>query len=635
MKKLMFLLCVVTLSACGNNETNNEPRTQDMAPDLDMAVDMPDLQGDETPDVKKDDVCMPTDPCTAGVCGIKDDGCGGTVDCGSPKTCDDYGAGACGVLDNACGGLLDCGTCACENGMPTNPVCGACGLSIAGCNGDEATCEQSLQFDWLDDQTDCAQSIMYVDAGYIGVGLGTADEPYQKVDEALDNLKASTRLIVVREGTYSVNKSVILPDGVSIVGGFGGQDTVWLYQPNKQSTLNVTVSAAPVRGLIVEQTTKQTWIGHMVFTVNAQNVEKDLYGAWLHKANDVTFYKSFLTVLGKAGDGIKGTDGASGQVGVDAPNAPNNFEPNYAPIQQALAPTGFTLTKCDRSANPTPGTVPCLAGGEGGTGAWLYLTDMTYSTNGKSGEGNNAGAGGIGADGIVSTSGDPGTDGRDGAGGARGRDGRAEGQVVNGLWVSLGDGADGTKGNPGGGGGGGGGGGYRVGVAEGRCYIREGDNGIRTYWIGGIGGEGGAGGQEGFPGTAATGGGSTFGVFASQSKVDFIESQITSGDAGASAEGGKGGQGGLGGDGGNGTTDIKKPNSINTITHMCAGGRGGQGGTGGKGGDGGNGAAGSSFGVFCHMTQASQQNTMFSAGKSGRDDNNLPGVAAKTSGCGF
>jgi hypothetical protein len=67
--------------------------------------------------------CQPI-KCTAGMCGVIANGCGGSIDCGKcpppacvPTTCVAQNA-ACGSIGDGCGKLLDCGTC------PKGQVCG-------------------------------------------------------------------------------------------------------------------------------------------------------------------------------------------------------------------------------------------------------------------------------------------------------------------------------------------------------------------------------------------------------------------------------------------------------------------------------------------------------------------------------
>ncbi len=90
--------------------------------------------------------CEPA-TCSAEACGIVEDGCGGTLDCGScespcePATCS---AEACGTVEDGCGGTLDCGACesACE---PITCAADSCGIVDDGCGGtlDCGTCLSS------------------------------------------------------------------------------------------------------------------------------------------------------------------------------------------------------------------------------------------------------------------------------------------------------------------------------------------------------------------------------------------------------------------------------------------------------------------------------------------------------------
>jgi len=97
--------------------------------------------------------CLPRS-CGSNECGVVDDGCGETLDCGgcaapdtcggggednvcgcSPVTCDELGA-ECGVVPDGCGGMLSCGGC-------SDPEkCGGAGVSNrCGCTP-ATTCEE-------------------------------------------------------------------------------------------------------------------------------------------------------------------------------------------------------------------------------------------------------------------------------------------------------------------------------------------------------------------------------------------------------------------------------------------------------------------------------------------------------------
>jgi hypothetical protein len=107
--------------------------------------------------------CVPEggNPCAGKSCGTASDSCGGPVVCG-PSTCDDAGTGAtcgggsvpnvcgctplmptsacsgktCGVVDDGCGGTIPCGTCDSSFGL----VCCRCVGGSWGCTTDIGGC---------------------------------------------------------------------------------------------------------------------------------------------------------------------------------------------------------------------------------------------------------------------------------------------------------------------------------------------------------------------------------------------------------------------------------------------------------------------------------------------------------------
>ena len=74
--------------------------------------------------------CKPA-TCQPGQCGLVDDGCGGTLDCGvccTPATCQ---PGQCGLVPDDCGGTMDCNDCC----FPATCEVGQCGFFSDGCGG--------------------------------------------------------------------------------------------------------------------------------------------------------------------------------------------------------------------------------------------------------------------------------------------------------------------------------------------------------------------------------------------------------------------------------------------------------------------------------------------------------------------
>jgi hypothetical protein len=121
--------------------------------------------------------CTPDMACPAGACGLRPDGCGGTIDCGSciptcePLSCEDVGA-ECGAIGDGCGGVVECGPCVdgkvcganqanqCGSGScnPSGCPAGAeCGQAGDGCGGivNCGTCPQG-RVCGLDEPFKCA-----------------------------------------------------------------------------------------------------------------------------------------------------------------------------------------------------------------------------------------------------------------------------------------------------------------------------------------------------------------------------------------------------------------------------------------------------------------------------------------------
>lgn len=145
---LSTIVCSIGLLVgigCGSNNDEPVPIDEDAAQE-DTGNSSPDA-GDrpDTGDESDTDESSDTDECTLATCddlgaecGTRDDGCGGTIECGScdqpnascndgtcectPDTCDDIGA-QCGQPSDGCGGTLECGEC---SGDREECVDGAC-----------------------------------------------------------------------------------------------------------------------------------------------------------------------------------------------------------------------------------------------------------------------------------------------------------------------------------------------------------------------------------------------------------------------------------------------------------------------------------------------------------------------------
>lgn len=123
----------LSLAACVANPDEPQPPAVETEDDgkEDSVQDDPCVDGwctdpGEDPDAP---ACEPR--ACDGLCGVVEDGCGGTISCGpcacQPRTCDDAAA-VCGVIDDGCGTELECEVSPCSGSCVENQcVCDADG----------------------------------------------------------------------------------------------------------------------------------------------------------------------------------------------------------------------------------------------------------------------------------------------------------------------------------------------------------------------------------------------------------------------------------------------------------------------------------------------------------------------------
>lgn len=489
-----------------------------------------------------------------------------------PRTMEAVCASTCGVVSDGCDGMVQCEPCACEGGVPAQPVCGACGLGRSVCDEhQEVTCV--YPGDIPVDTFSCDQ-IVYVDPKE-PMGGGTKEMPFNSYAAALQSFAADeTGVIVMSEGV--LNEPLVLKSGVHVMAGYQNDSTGWVRDDQAQVVFKPASSPdenEDTFGMIATELMRPTIVYGVQIEAPDAPPEKTSYGAYIKDA-------TFLTldhVLIKAG---RGGAGRPGQDGADGADGGSGGEPECViDIQKyqtdSAYPTGGTAGR-----NPS---CPMADGGVGGFGAINTQAGPQApkpgreSVNGlaKGGDGGEIGPQGIqdeylGHDGengpLVSADID-----RDGEGG------KAMSVIRDDRWISMGDGRPGTSGQDGSGGGGGGG---------------AGDSAQFPWSMGGAGG--GAGGCGGSFGTGGTGGGASIGVMAVRSTVSLVSSNIDARIGGSGGRGGQGGPGGAGGEGGRGTFD-----SCGYGTKAWRSGHGGKGSDGEDGGGGGGGAGGASIGALC------------------------------------
>lgn len=503
---------------------------------------------------------------------------------------------SCGMVDDRCGGQLDCGPCACENGQPTSPSCGLCGLGSPSCEGDTLTCSDVPSIPGLAslDASQCEAALLYVDLTATEPGLGTKASPFPGLRPALDALKTKPQIkaiLIKGDGSHAVPDLFELSNGVSLIGGF---DSNWKPKPDARPLLEVGAELPnkDIVGLQAKGIDQPTLLYNLRFKVRDNATPgRSTYGLYLQDSDALELVRVDIE-SGKAGDGLDGEAGSAGKDGVAGNSAA------YAHFM------GDSLYNVTAGGGPTsPNFTDCMTSGHcvgaaGGLGRMCNpLTKVcdapkVGSTSAGNGQGGDPGA-------LFSQDGGSGSPGRyaDPSGDLNGKEGKGGGSIMNGYWVSSGAGADGQNGQQGSGGGGGGGA-YSSGIEKPPyCGAVTASCPYCVPCPAPSGGSGGGGGEGGTGGKGGSAGGSSFGVLIINGKLKATDSLIKAGFAGVGGDGANGGLGGLGGRGGLGGNFIQFESQ--RVTTLYRGGSGANGQDGQKGGNGGGGAGGDSYAVYC------------------------------------
>lgn len=472
---------------------------------------------------------------------------------------------ACGTIDDGCGGTIECGLCPCQEGAVIEPTCGSCELGSRVCGDDETgagTCEErdipGLAADGCDD-------LVFVDAqNGTSTGEGTKDSPLDTLEAGLSQARDHEALAVILAGQTSVQYEgpVRLDSAISIIGGYSSE-----WEPG-ESYRPTIVSGESVEGLEAEDhvgiSSQGVTSPHRIEAVVVRTDDvvargASNYGIHVVDSRDM----EIVDVEVHAGNGGDGRDGDAGEAGLDGEDGGD-------------APT-TKLHELDSETTGEAGANGECSEADGGAGGKHGYVSGDESREATEGESTLFAAGGS-ADGADGEQGTDGADGSDGDGGT------ATAEIVDGRWVSLGDGGNGGQGEPGSGGGGGGGDGP--------------DTDADSNSYGGAGGGGGAGGCGGAGGAGGQSGGASFGLFISEAGVMIEDSYFSADRGGHGGNGANGGDGGSGGQLGQGATEYFFIGQ-GTFNLAHPGGDGGSGGDGGRGGYGGGGAGGPSYGAYC------------------------------------
>ena len=456
---------------------------------------------------------------------------------------------------------------------------------------------------------------------------GTRDAPASLL-YGLTLVDADNSHLRVAHGQYDLTQDLIMPDGVTIEGGFRQSD--WVKTNSDESVFHRTADNYDQVNKGLKGIDCQSISGFSIrdITINVDDAPGNgvsVYGIYVKGCTQYTISRCIINT-GRGSDGLPGSPGQNGMDGaVGTGGGPGEDEGQCC----RWAGTGGSGSFAGSNA-----------GGEGGLGGewggfeveeicvpiidlceWIITPASEYTNPGHPGIPGNGFGGGIGGvEGVgvcqltyANTNcmaqpfnhGEDGNQGADGTDGAEGLQGIASVNASGYYQPGIG-----TVGNNGfshgaGGGGGGGGGGKGCEPAALMPYIPtwgsapyDADTAYHTAGAGGGGGGGGEGGQIGFGGLGGEGGGGSFCVFVYDNGINGVVQDCfyNPGDGGQGGLGGPGGQGGMGGLGGPG--GFLGDNGPNNSCHVGEGGDGGQGGQGGFGGDGGLGSDGVSAGLF-------------------------------------
>ena len=551
----------------------------DMSPDQDMSADMELVrdQGDE-----QEEACI-------------------------PRTVEAVCASTCGVVSDGCDGMVQCEPCACEGGVPAQPVCGACGLGRSVCDEDqEVTCV--YPGDIPVDTFSCDQ-IVYVDPKE-PMGGGTKEMPFNSYAAALQSFAADeTGVIVMSEGV--LNEPLVLKSGVHVMAGYQNDSTGWVRDDQAQVVFKPASSPdenEDTFGMIATEIMRPTIVYGVQIEAPDAPPEKTSYGAYIKDATFLTL-DHVLIKAGRGGAGRPGQDGADGADGGrgGAPHCmPDQIPGLNAVHNKPLGGRGGENAQC-----------PDANGGRGGYGATHNQAGAIKAHAGQNSADGKA-MGGVAGDLNNSTSTlNTGGDGENGplvmSDIRHGERGQASWNLEEDRWVNQGRGSSGTDGVHGSGGGGGGG---------------AGDDRQWAWTVGG--GGGGAGGCGGKHGQGGGTGGASIGALVVRSNMTLENSTI---QAQSGGKGGRGGVGGDGGQGGSGESGSFMACDFEPIMLKWRSGHGGRGSGGSNGGDGGGGAGGASFGVLCEegaLTSRSSEISFNEGGQGGESSH--PGEDGPSTG---
>lgn len=539
--------------------------------------------------------CEPTPSCSGAGCGQvcteADGGCDSKL-----YAC---GGGVCANVTSYCdpspmvmnGKIVYANRCI----APPNVGCGTCQLGAQRCDttSDRFTCSD-LEVPVADggvvecDSTVAASTFIYVDPAYTGSSDGSKPRPFTTFTAAATAASARGARGIVIGGNPTFTETLVVPNGVSIYGGFG-VSPLFVPDATKRPLWNIPSTAltnnrlvgASATGVSLTAVVKHIEVRTANLTANDGRRGASNFGFLVTNSPGLKLDDVIINA-GNAGAGVAGNAGAIGTAGGNAAlRIPGTVSCFGAPLicNVSTPVANQDGTQCGRGGRTqTPNTFLLNATTAGNGGAPLAqggARGLTlYDNSDCSLNAMNVTAGSFGGNGIVGTS------GADGTAGMR--------LVVSSAGVvSGGEGTNGTNGTPGTWGGGGGAGGSFM------------DGCMNDPDWGGPGGGGGAPGCGGSFGLSGGAGGASIGLLVGNSAGFSLTGsvQISAGNGGAGGRGGAGGNGGAFGLGESAPANLCL--SMASFYRGKCGGAGGNGGLGGRGGHAGGSAGGDSVGIYC------------------------------------
>ena len=226
----------------------------------------------------------------------------------------------CGIVDDGCGGTLDCGQCRCEGGQPVSETCGQCGLGQSSCTAQGSTndgfaCAYPIDpLRSISEAGDCSK-VVYVSQALGATGAsGSSDDPFATYAEAAAVAQPGGVILLDVAGRYE--EELVIKDGVHIFGGYRPSAGEWQFAPGLQASINPPqVIDGDTFGIRAEDVSMPVVVGALSVTAPDAPETKSSYGVYV--SNTPALSLTDLNI--RAGRGGEATAAMAGADGADGP----------------------------------------------------------------------------------------------------------------------------------------------------------------------------------------------------------------------------------------------------------------------------------------------------------------------------